>query len=76
MLKKILKGFGIFLLLSIITLAAVPFLFKDKIKELVVKAINDKVDAKVAEEVYVNVEIEGATKVYAKESNREYKVCF
>ncbi|WP_177731967.1 AsmA-like C-terminal region-containing protein [Flavobacterium inviolabile] len=48
MLKKILKGFGVFLLLSIITLAAVPFLFKDKIKELVVKAINDKVDAKVA----------------------------
>ncbi|MPT35724.1 MAG: hypothetical protein E2604_11725, partial [Flavobacterium sp.] len=48
MLKKILKGFGIFLLLSIITLAAVPFMFKDKIKELVAKAINENVDAKVA----------------------------
>ena len=34
MLKKILKGTGIFLLVAIIALAAAPFLFKDKIKEL------------------------------------------
>jgi hypothetical protein len=48
MLKKILKGFGIFLLIAIIVLAAAPFLFKDKIKELVLKSINEKVDATVA----------------------------
>jgi len=48
MLKKILKGFGIFLLVAIIALAATPFLFKSKIKELVLKSINEKVDATVA----------------------------
>lgn len=48
MLKKILKAVGIFLLVLIIALAAVPFLFKDKIKQLVLKSINENVDAKVA----------------------------
>jgi len=48
MLKKILKGIGIFLLIVIIVLAAAPFLFKDKIQQLVLKSINEKVDAKVA----------------------------
>lgn len=46
--KKILKGLGIFLLISIIALAAAPFLFKDKIKQLVLKTINENVDATVA----------------------------
>lgn len=48
MLKKILKAVGIFLLVLIVALFAAPFLFKDKIKELVVKSINENVDAKVA----------------------------
>ena len=48
MLKKILKATGIFLLVLIIALFAAPFLFKDKIKQLVVKTINENVDAKVA----------------------------
>lgn len=46
--KKLLKGLGIFLLVAIIALAAAPFLFKDKIKALVLKSINESVDAKVA----------------------------
>jgi len=48
MVKKILKWTGIVLLVIIIALASVPFLFKDKIKSMVVKAINDQVDATVA----------------------------
>lgn len=48
MIKKILKGLGILLLVAIIALVAAPFLFKDKIKELVLKSINENVDAKVA----------------------------
>ncbi|WP_396182890.1 AsmA-like C-terminal region-containing protein [Flavobacterium sp.] len=48
MFQKILKGFGIFLAIVIIALAITPFLFKDKIKELVLKSINGKVDATVA----------------------------
>ncbi len=36
------------MLVIIIALAAVPFLFKDKIKELVAKTINENVDAKVS----------------------------
>lgn len=48
MLKKILKIVGIFLLVLIVALAAAPFLFKDKIKQLVLKSINENVDAKVA----------------------------
>ena len=48
MLKKILKGTGIFLLVVIIALAAAPFLFKDKIKELVAKTLNENVNATIA----------------------------
>jgi hypothetical protein len=48
MVKKVLKWVGIFLLVVIVALAAAPFLFKDKIKSMVVKAINDQVDAIVA----------------------------
>uniref|UniRef100_UPI0040494675 AsmA family protein n=1 Tax=Flavobacterium sp. TaxID=239 RepID=UPI0040494675 len=46
--KKIFIGFGIFLLVSVIALAAVPFLFKDKIKAMVLTALNENVDAKIA----------------------------
>jgi hypothetical protein len=48
MVKKILKWTGIVLLVIIIALAAAPFLFKDKIKSMVVRAINEQVDATVA----------------------------
>jgi AsmA-like C-terminal region len=48
MVKKILKWTGIVLLVLIVLLAAAPFIFKDKIKNMVVKAINDQVDATVA----------------------------
>lgn len=48
MVKKVLKWTGIVLLVIIIALAATPFLFKGKIKELVLKTINEKVDANVA----------------------------
>ena len=48
MLKKILKGTGIFLLVTIIALAAAPFLFKDKIKEMIVKTLNENVNANIA----------------------------
>ncbi len=47
MVKKILKWTGISLLVIIILLAATPFLFKGKIEEMVKKAINEQVDAKV-----------------------------
>jgi len=48
MVKKILKWTGITLLVIIIALAAAPFLFKDKIKAMIAKAINEQVDATVA----------------------------
>uniref|UniRef100_UPI0040479094 hypothetical protein n=1 Tax=Flavobacterium sp. TaxID=239 RepID=UPI0040479094 len=48
MLKKVLKGFGIFLLVTIIALAAAPFLFKDKIKEMIAKTLNENVNANIA----------------------------
>lgn len=48
MIKKILKWAGIILLILIIALVSVPFLFKDKIKSMVTKAINEQVDATVA----------------------------
>ena len=48
MLKKVLKGTGIFLLVVIIALAAAPFLFKDKIKEMITKTLNENVNAKIA----------------------------
>lgn len=48
MLKKILKITGITLLVLIIGLIATPFIFKDKIKEMIAKTLNESVDAKVA----------------------------
>lgn len=48
MLKKIAKGLGIFIVVVIIALAVTPFLFKDKIKTMVLKTIHEKVDATVA----------------------------
>ncbi|OYQ37468.1 AsmA family protein [Flavobacterium cyanobacteriorum] len=47
MAKKILKWTGITLLVIIILLLAAPFLFKSKIEEMVLKAVNEQVDAKV-----------------------------
>lgn len=48
MTKKILKGIGIFVVVLIVALFSIPFLFKDKIKEMVVQTINDNLDATVA----------------------------
>ncbi|GGB81829.1 hypothetical protein GCM10007424_22400 [Flavobacterium suaedae] len=48
MAKKILKWVGIVLLVLIILLVTAPFIFKDKIKSMVAKAINEQVDATVA----------------------------
>jgi hypothetical protein len=48
MLKKILKITGITLLVLIIGLIAAPFIFKDKIKEMIAKTLNESVDAKIA----------------------------
>ncbi len=45
--KKIVIGLSAFLLLFVILLAAAPFLFKDKIQEMVLKTINDNLDATV-----------------------------
>ena len=47
MLQKILKITGITLLVVIIVLVAAPFIFKDKIKEMIAKTLNENVDAKV-----------------------------
>ncbi len=56
MLKKVLKWSGISLLLLVVVLAAVPFLFKDKIKEKIVATINKSVNAKVGlEDVSLNL---------------------
>lgn len=56
MVKKILKWTGIILLVLIIALAAAPFIFKDKIKAMIVKAINEQVDAHVAfEDVHLSL---------------------
>lgn len=48
MLKKIVKITGITLLVLIIGLVAAPFIFKDKIKEMIAKTLNESVDAKIA----------------------------
>lgn len=48
MIKKILKGLGIFIVIALIALISIPFLFKDKIKQMIVTAINENVDATVA----------------------------
>lgn len=47
MLKKILKWTGITLLVLIILLVSAPFLFKNKIKEMVIASINKNLDATV-----------------------------
>lgn len=48
MSKKVLKGLGIFLLVTMIALATAPFLFKDKIKEMIAKTLNENVNANIA----------------------------
>lgn len=48
MLKKILKITGIVLLILIIALVSIPFIFKDKIQQMVVNSINQNLDATVA----------------------------
>lgn len=48
MLKKILKWTGISLLIIVVLLAVTPFLFKDKIREMVLSSINKNLDATVA----------------------------
>ena len=48
MLKNILKITGIVLLVLLIALVSIPFLFKDKIKQMVVTSINQNLDATVA----------------------------
>ena len=48
MVKKILKWTGIVVLVLIALLVATPFLFKDKIKQMIVETINKNVDATVA----------------------------
>jgi hypothetical protein len=48
MIKKILKGLGIVLLLTIVAFFAIPYFFKDQIKAKITQAINEKVDAKVS----------------------------
>src|SRR5690606_3383458 len=48
MLKKILKGLGITVLVLFILLLVAPFLFQDKIKEMLVSTINKNLDATVA----------------------------
>ena len=47
-MKKAFKIFGIILLVFALLLVATPFIFKGKIKELVLKSINKNVDAVVA----------------------------
>jgi len=48
MAKKILKIVGIVLLVFIIALVSVPFLFKDKIKDVIVNVVNNNLDAKLS----------------------------
>ncbi len=47
MVKKIFKWTAIVLAVLVVALAVTPFLFKDKIKDLVLKTINENVDATV-----------------------------
>ena len=47
MLKKILKITGIVLLVLIVALFAIPYFFKDAIREKIIAAINRNVDATV-----------------------------
>ncbi len=45
MLKNILKGLGIFILIVLIALVSIPYLFEDKIKEMITETINKNIDA-------------------------------
>lgn len=47
-LKKVLKVTGIALLITVISLAIIPFLFKDKIKAMITKSLNENVNATIA----------------------------
>ncbi|SHI77293.1 AsmA-like C-terminal region-containing protein [Flavobacterium terrae] len=47
MKKKIFIGIGVFLLVTIVALAAIPIFFKDQIKAKIEQSINENVDAKV-----------------------------
>lgn len=47
MKKKIFIGIGIFLLVIVVSLAAIPIFFKDQIKAKIEQSINESVDAKV-----------------------------
>ncbi|MFN8298640.1 MAG: AsmA-like C-terminal region-containing protein [Chitinophagales bacterium] len=47
MLRKVLIGVGVFLLLLVVTVIALPFIFKDKINALVKEEINKNLNAKV-----------------------------
>ena len=48
MLKKILKITGISFLVIMLLLVAAPYLFKDKIKEMITKTLNENVNANIA----------------------------
>jgi hypothetical protein len=48
MLKKILKITGISFLVIILFLVAAPYLFKDKIKEMITQTLNENVNANIA----------------------------
>ena len=48
MIKKILKGISILILLLIIGLLTAPYVFKDKIKSMVLETINKDLDATVS----------------------------
>lgn len=48
MLKKVLKITGIIVALLLVALVSIPFLFQDKIKEMITETINKNVDAKVS----------------------------
>lgn len=48
MLKKILKISGISFLVIMLLLVAAPYLFKDKIKEMITKTLNENVNANIA----------------------------
>ena len=47
MLKKVLIGFGVFILLFVVTLALVPLIFKDKLVDVARQQINEQLNAKV-----------------------------
>ena len=51
-MKKALKIFGIVILVIILALIAIPFIYKDKIKEIIVEQINENVNAKVTFESF------------------------